>query len=105
MARHIHEFWVHSYKGINELKLSDFNSINILTGDNNSGKTSVLEIMSTLNNPQDTGAWALCSRQANLWTRNRRFFNGFYNMFPIDKDEKVISYEFKDAEEKNGMWR
>lgn len=100
MARHIQEFWVHSYKGINELKLSDFNSINILTGDNNSGKTSFLEILSTLNNPQDTGAWVLCSRQANPWTRNRRYFNGFYNMFPIDKDEKIISYEFKDAEGK-----
>ena len=45
MAEHIRELFIHDYKGIHELKLQHLNSINILTGDNNSGKTSVLEVL------------------------------------------------------------
>ena len=59
MGMHIQEFVIHDYKGLHELKLNDLNSINILTGDNNSGKTSVLELLYTLDNPQNTGSWVL----------------------------------------------
>ena len=82
-----------------DLTLDNLNFINILTGDNNSGKTSVLELLSSIDNPQNTGAWILCSRTDSLRSRNRLYFNGFYNMFPIDKDEKNIAYSFID---KNG---
>ena len=51
MGRHIQEFTIHAFKGIRELTLGHLNAINILTGDNNSGKTSVLELLSTLDNP------------------------------------------------------
>ena len=54
MGRHIQEFTIHAFKGIRELTLGHLNAINILTGDNNSGKTSVLELLSTLDNPQNT---------------------------------------------------
>ena len=98
MERHIQDFIIHAYKGIHDLKLKDLNIINILTGDNNSGKTSVLELLSTLENPQNTGAWVLCARADSLRTRNRQYFNGFYNMFPIDNDTKEISYTFTGAD-------
>ena len=94
MAKHIQEFTIHDYKGIHELKFNSLNSINILTGDNNCGKTSVLELLYTIDNPQNTGAWILCSRMCNVRTRNRLFFNGFFNMFPIDRDDKCISYTY-----------
>lgn len=100
MAKHIQEFVIHDYKGIHELKFESLNSINILTGDNNCGKTSVLELLSTMDNPQDTGAWVLCSRMNNVRARNRLFFNGFFNMFPIDSDDKNISYTYVDMEDK-----
>ena len=100
MGTHIQEFVIHDYKGLHELKLSGLNSINILTGDNNSGKTSVLEILSTLDNPQNTGSWVLCSRMRNVNPRSRFYFNGFLNMFPIDSDTKTISYDYKDSKGK-----
>ncbi|NBI91171.1 hypothetical protein D3Z45_11495 [Lachnospiraceae bacterium] len=100
MAKHIQEFIVHDYKGIHELKFDSLNSINILTGDNNCGKTSVLELLSTMDNPQYTGAWVLCSRMNNVRGRNRLFFNGFFNMFPIDNNDKSISYTYMDMENK-----
>lgn len=96
MAKHIQNFTIHDYKGIHELKLNDLNSINILTGDNNSGKTSVLEILSTVDNPQNLRTWALCSRVNNVRARSRLYFNGFYNIFPIDNDDKIIAYDYTD---------
>ena len=96
MGRHIQEFTIHAFKGIRELTLGHLNAINILTGDNNSGKTSVLELLSTLDNPQNTSTWALCARTDKLRTRDRLYFHGFYNMFPVDDDEKKISYTFVD---------
>ena len=98
MRKHIQEFTIHAYKGIHELTLGRLNAINILTGDNNSGKTSVLELLSTLDHPQNTGTWALCARTDKLRTRDRLYFNGFYNMFPIDDDVKKISYTFADMD-------
>ena len=99
MEKYLQQFSIHEYKGMRDLTLDNLNFINILTGDNNSGKTSVLELLSSIDNPQNTGAWILCSRTDSLRSRNRLYFNGFYNMFPIDKDEKNIAYSFID---KNG---
>lgn len=102
MEKHIQEFNINAYKGIHDLKLKDLNMINILTGDNNSGKTSVLELLSTLDNPENTGSWVLCSRMDSLRIRERLYFNGFFNMFPIDaeEDKKEISYTFIDSDNK-----
>lgn len=99
MEKYLQKFSIHEYKGMRDLTLDNLNFINILTGDNNSGKTSVLELLSSIDNPQNTGAWILCSRTDSLRSRNRLYFNGFYNMFPMDKDEKNIAYSFID---KNG---
>lgn len=101
MAIHLKDFEIHQYKGIQALKLESLNSINLLTGNNNCGKTSVLEILSTVDNPQDMGSWILCSRLSNVPARRRLFYNGFYHMFPIDIDEKLISYTYKDKHRKS----
>lgn len=97
-AMHINEFVIHSYRGLQDLKLDELNRINILTGDNNCGKTSVLELLSTIDNPGNIGTWVLGTRVQNTRIRDGRLYNGFYNMFPIDEERKVISYQFKDAE-------
>ena len=91
MKSYLQEFTVHAYKGIHNLTLESLNAINILTGDNNSGKTSVLELLSTIGNPQDTDAWIRCARIDGLRIRDRLYFNGFYNMFPIDDERKEIA--------------
>ena len=43
MAIHLQEFDIYQFRGIHNLELKDLNHINIITGDNNTGKTSVLE--------------------------------------------------------------
>ncbi len=98
---HVQEYTIHSYRGIHELTLSGLNRINILTGDNNSGKTSVLELLATIDNPQDIGAWYLGSRVFGTRGKYGRIYNGFYNMFPIDDEEKRIAYKFIDEQGRN----
>lgn len=98
---HIQEFEIDSYRGIQNLTLNKLNKINILTGDNNSGKTSVLELLSTIDNPQNIGAWVLGARITNSRMRDGRLYNAFYNMFPIDEERKIIKYVFKDSNDES----
>ena len=101
MAEHIRELFIHDYKGIHELKLQHLNSINILTGDNNSGKTSVLEVLSTVERPHREDCWAMCGYKRDI--KGSGYYNKFYNMFPTDCDDMVISYEYEDADHKKNM--
>ncbi len=43
---HIDEFMIHQFRGMRDLKLEGLGRINLLVGNNNSGKTSVLEALS-----------------------------------------------------------
>lgn len=49
----ISELNIEKYRGINRLKLNDLSRINVLAGVNNSGKTSVLEVIGLLSAPLD----------------------------------------------------
>ena len=40
MDNHISDIYIRSFRGISNLELKDIKLINILTGDNNGGKTS-----------------------------------------------------------------
>ncbi len=50
MLKDIH---IKNYRGIKDLKIKDFKRINLLVGDNNSGKTSVLEATMLLLSPKN----------------------------------------------------
>ncbi|MCD8325582.1 MAG: AAA family ATPase [Lachnospiraceae bacterium] len=94
MRKHLQQFKIQSYKGLKGLSLDDLNCINIITGDNNSGKTSLLEVLSTLNNPQDTESWLPGTRIMGTRWRTSSYLDGFTGLFPADSDFKEISYEF-----------
>ena len=57
MADFISNLYIHSFRGIHSLELEDLNKINILTGDNNSGKTSVLEVLQSFARPYSFRMW------------------------------------------------
>jgi len=46
IMNHIDGFSIHQFRGIRDLKLEGLGQVNLLVGDNNSGKTSVLEALS-----------------------------------------------------------
>ena len=53
MEKHIKNMEIYNFKGLKELKINDMKSINIFIGDNNSGKTTILEAISIFENPFD----------------------------------------------------
>ena len=84
-----------AFRGITSLQLNDLSPINILTGDNNSGKTSVLEVIRSYENPRDFRIWTdLLRRGPNspLQFTPLSLHEGFYDLFNINNDEKKIKY-------------
>lgn len=87
-ARHIRDFKIDCYRGLRDLELQDLNEINILTGNNNSGKTSVLELISTLRGPLSISTWIKLCRMA----RNGSYYTGVLNLFPVDLNQMLICF-------------
>ena len=84
-----------SFRGIRSLKLENLAMVNILTGDNNCGKTSVLEILDSFSQPDDFWKWSSLTRRDTrgiLPYRNLSLYESFYDLFDIDAEEKRIEY-------------
>ena len=63
MARHISKMHIAAYRGIKDLAVDNLGDINIITGNNNSGKTSFLEVIQILCKPDDFDNIVMISRQ------------------------------------------
>ena len=83
MSGLISKISIKSYRGIDNLELNDLRQINILTGDNNSGKTSILEVINIFGQPDLFRSWVNASREErplapsgiSLYERVNDFFN------------------------------
>lgn len=93
MARHITDLDIGDYRGLKDLCLQDCNDINILTGNNNSGKTSVLEVLSGIGNPESILTWVKMCRLG----RSGNYYAGMLNLFPVDSDDMAIRFAFQDS--------
>ncbi|WP_051677033.1 AAA family ATPase [Maridesulfovibrio frigidus] len=69
--QHIDNVTIHAFRGLKELELNDFSRINLFVGDNNCGKTSVLEALYAFCNPADAFKLIQISR-----LREARFISG-----------------------------
>ena len=47
------ELNIEKYRGIDSLKLEDLGRVNVIAGENNTGKTSILEVIESLERPND----------------------------------------------------
>lgn len=82
---------IKSYRGISSLKLKDIQKINILTGDNNSGKTSVLEVLKTFGQPDIIDSWIEVSRSGGI-RRDISVYEGIDDLFDVNSKEKKVQY-------------
>lgn len=94
---HIKQCNIGAYKGLKNIELKALNVINVLTGNNNSGKTSVLELLDTLEDPENIYRWYAGVRFWNARYRSSQVFDGIRLLFPIDSQEYKISYSFMEA--------
>lgn len=74
------------FRGIKDLTLNGMNHVNIIAGDNNSGKTSILEAISLFKNPLDVYNVLKTSRirEELPYFYTSTLFDSFINMLPQD---------------------
>ena len=84
MAIHIENLDIINFRGISNLYLDNLNHVNIIAGDNNSGKTSVLEAIMLLQNPNDFNNVLRISRIRERGSRERMMpmYDCFMSIFP-----------------------
>ena len=93
MAIYIERLNIEHFRGINRLALENLNHVNIIAGDNNSGKTSVLEAMLLLRNPKDFNNVLRASRirESGIPLNSISVYESFMNLFPRNIEPKEIS--------------
>lgn len=102
----IQELFVKSFRGIRDLSVDTLSQINLIVGDNNCGKTSVLEAIQLLTPTSNLGNIYRIARQRDVMSGYFRnsVYDSFICMFPHDGrnmdifvsgicDNKVVSYE------------
>ena len=72
MAIQIDKFNIHGFRGIQELTVENLNHINLIVGDNNCGKTSVLEALLLLRNPSNITNTVRVARVRETRSEERR---------------------------------
>ena len=90
---------IETFRGISNLKLDNLAEINILTGDNNSGKTSILEILQSLEEPDSFKIWRTLLRRGTFINRGLSYYEGFYDLFNINDEKKIIKYNVQSETE------
>lgn len=95
MTNHITNLNIETYRGIKELQIEDLGSVNIFVGDNNTGKTSVLEVIQLMGNPSYYNLIRI-ARQRERYRTNMRMgldtLNSFLYLFDIEYSNKEKYY-------------
>lgn len=97
---HISSLHIQTYRGIQNLQLNDFSLVNIFTGDNNTGKTSVLEILRTLPSPLSLSTW-LANGRKGIKSREVSDYEAFTDLFNVNSQSKIASFNVVDSNKKN----
>lgn len=90
METRINKINVKSFRGLLDLELNDLKRINVIVGDNNSGKTSFLECIKLISNPTINNAISMCTTRIKQ-LRIGSFYNEFTNMLPKEKKGSGIN--------------
>lgn len=93
---------IKSFRGITSLQLEKLSPINILTGDNNSGKTSVLEVLQSYSNPENFRIWGTVVRRninRTFPASSYSYYEGMYDLFDVNKENKCIEYTVEEESE------
>lgn len=85
MINYFKNLCIGQYRGIQSLVINNLNNINVIVGDNNSGKTSLLETIYLFRAPHSFNNVVRASRLRNTLTYiNPSSYESFINIFPKD---------------------
>lgn len=92
------ELTIGRFRGLRDVSLKDLGQINILVGPNNSGKTSVLEVLSLAASPLDPLLWVRVAVRRDPFGLALRGFTHLRWLFPQDSTtDPVSSYDGRIA--------
>lgn len=85
---------IKTFRGIHSLRLDDLAQINVLTGNNNCGKTSILEIIESFAAPESFMTWRSLIRRdgGRIIFDGISYYEGFYDLFDVNSTDKEIEY-------------
>lgn len=101
MAIIIKDLYVQQFRGLRELSITNLNHVNIIVGDNNSGKTSVLESLLLLRNPESLVNIIRATRQRELPPYRIPIYENFINFF--SKNNSTLSIQISTLLESNNI--
>lgn len=91
MTRYIKDLSIGQYRGIKSLVINNLNLVNVIVGDNNSGKTSLLEAVYLLRAPHSFHNVVRASRLRNTPSFiTTSPYESFVNLFPKDNPVRSI---------------
>ena len=88
----LQKLFIESFRGIHHLQMDRLNRINLIVGDNNCGKTSVLEAIQLLGPSSNSGNIFRIARQREylMGFAGNSIYENFICMFPRDEDKLKI---------------
>lgn len=89
--KNLENLTIHRFRGLQDLHLESLGQINLLVGVNNSGKTSVLEAISTYCNPADPLVWLSTAWRRNIKLSLEQRLEFIKWMFPKKTEEKLAN--------------
>ena len=100
----ISELVIEKYRGIDNLKLENLGKVNIIAGENNTGKTSILEVIESLRCPNSLRNWRRLGRRERTDGNYMptMIYDTMKSLFPInnENDKTKISYFGKYNDQK-----
>lgn len=99
----ISELMIEKYRGIYNLKLENLGKVNVIAGENNTGKTSILEVIESLEHPNDLRAWRMIGRREGNGPRiSVTIYDTMKSLFPMNNGENKtnIAYSGKYKEKR-----
>lgn len=94
---------INAYRGIKGLKINNLKQVNLVVGDNNCGKTSVLEAVQLLRTSGNLANVYKIARQRDAlsFDNSNSIFDNFICMFPKDKNNNMKIFISGICNEKN----
>lgn len=94
---------INAFRGISDLYVEDLSNINLIVGDNNCGKTSILEAIQLLRTPQNLNNVFRVSRTRDSYIGISRMpiYDSFINMLQGEQEKHIsVSCEYEENDGK-----
>lgn len=95
---YIKELHIRNFRGIRDLELSNLGVVNVIVGENNAGKTSVLEAIAIIERPTELGNIIRVGGLREILNNKSSYYTIFKNMLNADSNSINISANIEGQE-------